>query len=53
MRFQIIDANRADMQIERMCSLMDVSSSGYYAWKNRSPSQRQLDDMILLAHIQL
>lgn len=51
MRFRLIDANRPDMQIDRMCSLMDVSSSGYYAWKNREPCQRQLDDMILLAHI--
>lgn len=51
MRFRLIDANKPDMQIDRMCSLMDVSSSGYYAWKNRKPCQRQLDDMIVLAHI--
>lgn len=51
MRFRLIDANRPDMQIDRMCSLMGVSTSGYYAWKNRGPSRRQLDDMVLLAHI--
>lgn len=28
-----------------------VSTSGYYAWKGRNPSRRQLDDMVLLAHI--
>lgn len=51
MRFRLIDAMKAGMPVDRMCALMDVSSSGYYAWKNRGPSRRQLDDMVLLAHI--
>jgi transposase InsO family protein len=51
MRFRLIDANKAGMPIDRMCALMDVSVSGFYAWKDREPSQRQLDDMVLLAHI--
>ena len=51
MRFRLIDANKAGMTIDRVCALMDVSVSGFYAWKNRDPSKRQLDDMVLLAHI--
>ena len=51
MRFQIIDAKKADLPIERMCALLTVSVSGYYAWKHRDPSQRQLDDMVFLAYI--
>ena len=51
MRFRLIDANKAGMTIDRMCGLMNVSVSGFYAWKSREPSQRQLDDMVLLAHI--
>jgi putative transposase len=51
MRFRLIDAMKAGMTIDRMCALMDVSVSGFYAWKSREPSRRQLDDMILLAHI--
>ena len=51
MRFRLIDAMKAGVPVDRMCALMDVSSSGYYAWKNRGPSRRQLDDMVLLAHI--
>ena len=39
------------MSLERLCSLAGVSISGYYAWKHRPPSRRQLDDMIVLAHI--
>ena len=51
MRFRLIDAGKAELPIERMCALLDVSASGYYAWRNRGPSRRQLDDMVLLAHI--
>lgn len=51
MRFRLIDAKKAALPIGRMCALLDVSVSGYYAWRRRGPSQRQLDDMIFLAHI--
>ena len=53
MRFRFIDAERAGlaMPIFRLCRLLQVSVSGFYAWRNRGPSQRQLDDMALLAHV--
>ena len=53
MRFRFIDAERAGlaMPIFRLCRLLQVSVSGFYAWRNRGPSQRQLDDMVLLAHV--
>lgn len=51
MRFRLIDANKASASIDRMCVLLNVSISGYYAWRSRSVSRRQLDDMVLLAHI--
>lgn len=51
MRFHLIDAQKAELPIDRICDLLEVSVSGYYAWKHRGPSQRQLDDMVLLAHI--
>lgn len=51
MRFHLIDAKKAALPIERMCALLDVSVSGYYAWRRRGPSRRQLDDMVYLAHI--
>ena len=51
MRFRFIDAERAGlaMPIFRLCRLLQVSVSSFYAWRNRGPSQRQLDDMVLLA----
>ena len=51
MIFQHIDTAEKAISLERRCALFGVSSSGYYAWKNRSPSRRQLDDMVFLAHI--
>jgi transposase InsO family protein len=51
MKFRLIDASKAELPISRMCDLLQVSPSGYYAWKKRKPSRRQLDDMIYLAHI--
>ena len=55
MRFRFIDAERAGlaMPIFRLCRLLQVSVSGFYAWRNRGPSQRQLDDMVLLAHVRV
>ena len=51
MRFRLIDTMKAEMPVERMCALLDVSVSGYHAWRQRGPSRRQLDDMVILAHI--
>ena len=52
MTFQVIDEKKAkDLSLTRTCALFGVSASGFYAWKRRKPSQRQLDDMVFLAHI--
>ena len=51
MSFALIDANRADVSVATACSVLGVSVSGFYAWKNRRASPRQQRDMILLAHI--
>jgi putative transposase len=51
MSFALIDAKKAAVSVESSCAVLDVSVSGYYAWKNRRASARQLRDMVLLAHI--
>jgi putative transposase len=35
-----------------MCRVLDVSTSGYYAWQSRSPSKRSVDDAVLQAEIE-
>lgn len=51
MKFRFIKAEKAKDNIGRLCRLLKVSRAGFYAWFNRKPSQRQHDDMVLLAHI--
>jgi putative transposase len=51
MSFALIDAKKADVPVETACAVLNVSVSGFYAWKTRPASRRQTDDMALLAHI--
>ena len=51
MRFRFIEQEKANFSICRMCKVLRVSESGYYAWVSRPASQRQRDDMVFLAHI--
>lgn len=51
MRFWVIEAEKAKVPVRRSCALLNVSESGFYAWQNHKPSQRQRNDMVLLAHV--
>ena len=51
MSFALIDAKRAEFPIETACAALDVSVSGFYAWKSRPASDRQTNDLVMLAHI--
>jgi len=51
MRFQLIDAAKKEFPVQRLCKVLEVSPSGYFAWKSRPASQRQRDDLVLLAHV--
>lgn len=51
MSFAFIEAEKASFPIHRMCLALDVSQSGFFAWRDRPACQRQRHDMIHLAHI--
>jgi len=51
MRFAFIDAYRGPLSRPRLCALLEVSDRGLRAWRQRPPSRRQREDMVLLAHI--
>jgi putative transposase len=51
MRFQLIDAAKKEFPVQRLCKVLGVSQSGYFAWKSRPASRRQRDDLVLLAHV--
>ena len=44
-------ANQASYPIATMCRVLGVSTSGYYAWRVRSPSKRMQGDEILVARM--
>jgi putative transposase len=51
MRFALVDQAKEAFPVHRLCRVLGVSQSGYFAWKNRPASDRQRQDMVLLAHI--
>ena len=46
-----MNANQADFGVRTMCRVLKVSASGYYAWRDRSPCQRVLDDAVMIERI--
>ena len=50
-RFVFIQTWKKAFPIERLCKVMKGTSRGFRAWRSRPMSQRQRDDMVLLAHI--
>jgi len=46
-----VKQHQADYAVATMCRLLDVSTSGYYAWRSRGRSQRALSDASLIERI--
>ena len=44
MTFQLIDQERAHHAVSRLCSVLNVTRQGYWAWKQRPASRRRLED---------
>jgi putative transposase len=51
MRFRLIDAAKEDFPVRRLGQVLEVSQSGYFAWRSRPASPRQREDGVVLAHI--
>jgi putative transposase len=44
MRFAFIDVEKASYPMRILCRVLKVSRGGYYAWRARKPSRRDLED---------
>ena len=46
-----MNANQATFPVRKMCQVLKVSASGFYAWQNRPPSRRALEVAVLTERI--
>jgi putative transposase len=51
MRYQFIADHREAFPVRRMCQVLKVSSSGYYAWRKRPVSPREMANQELIEEI--
>jgi len=48
MRFALIDGAKAQFPIHRLCRVLGVSQSGYFAWRGRLACRRQRDEFVVV-----
>jgi putative transposase len=51
-RFRFIEKYAKRFGVRPLCQLLEVSPSGYYAWRKRPPSKRTREDKVLRALIE-
>lgn len=51
MSFKLVGEAKKEFPVHRLCRVLGVSQSGYFAWKGRPACRRQHEDMVLLAHV--
>jgi len=52
MRYQFIREHQEEFSIQRMCRILEVTRSGYYAWKPEQSSPREMQNRVLVEQIQ-
>ena len=52
MIYKFMAEHEREFRVQRMCRVLGVGRSGYYAWCSRSASQRVQEDEVLLVKIQ-
>jgi putative transposase len=53
MRYQFIREHRQEFSVKRMCQLLAVTRSGYYAWQPENEGPRALENRVLLEQIRV
>ena len=47
-KYRYVDAHCSEVSVDKLCRLLEISRSGYYAWKNRGISARKQHEQRLL-----
>ena len=50
MRYRFVREHRNQFQVSAMCRVLEVSRSGYYAWRSRPASNREIENKALAEH---
>ena len=53
MRYEFIREHRAEFSVKRMCQLLAVTRSGYYAWQSEKAGPRALANRVLVEQIRV
>ena len=51
MRYQFIAEHDQEFSVKRMCRVLDVTPSGYYAWQPKEVGPRELENQLLVEQI--
>src|SRR4051794_41839558 len=51
MRYRFVAAERATFPVRRLCRLVGVAASGFYAWLRRGPGRRAGEDAGLAGRV--
>ena len=51
MKYAFIETEKSNYSIVRLCDILSVGRSGFYAWRKRKPSRRSREKQRLLARI--
>jgi transposase InsO family protein len=53
MRYQFIREHQKEFSVKRMCQLLGVTRSGYYAWQPEQEGPREAENRVLVEQIQV
>lgn len=53
MKFKFVDRHKTEHRVDTLCQMLGVTSSGYYQWKKRGKSNRELENELLLEKIRI